>query len=46
MSMLCFFEFFFCSENKPSGPVARLGSRPVIDGKFEKGEWDDMVVLS
>lgn len=28
-------------ELEPSGPIARLGSTPSIDGVFDPGEWDD-----
>jgi hypothetical protein len=32
-------------EIEPSGPIARLGSTPVIDGVFDPGEWDDAEVV-
>ncbi len=28
-------------EAEPSGPIARLGSTPIVDGVFDSGEWDD-----
>ena len=40
--------FFWCSEVpevEPSGPIARFGSTPTIDGVFEDGEWDDAEVV-
>ncbi|MHC4362415.1 MAG: hypothetical protein ACYSTZ_06275 [Planctomycetota bacterium] len=30
---------------EPSGPIARSGSTPTIDGVFEDGEWDDAEVV-
>lgn len=32
-------------EVEPSGPVARLGSTPIIDGVFDSGEWDDAEIV-
>jgi hypothetical protein len=32
-------------EVEPSGPIARLGSTPVIDGVFDAGEWDDAAIV-
>ncbi len=32
-------------EVEPSGPIARLGSTPVIDGVFDSGEWDDAAIV-
>jgi len=43
--MLCFWACSSAQKTEPSGPVARFGSTPVIDGKFEKGEWDDAVAI-
>ena len=40
--------FLWCSsvpEVEPSGPIARFGSAPTIDGVFEDGEWDDAEVV-
>jgi len=37
-----------CSSTRdvePSGPIARLGSTPVIDGVFDTGEWDDAEIV-
>lgn len=43
-----FLLFLLCAsgcEVEPSGPIARFGSTPAIDGIFEDGEWDDAVVV-
>jgi len=32
-------------EVEPSGPIARFGSTPAIDGVFENGEWDDAQIV-
>ncbi len=32
-------------EVEPSGPIARLGSTPIIDGVFDSGEWDDAEIV-
>ena len=40
--------FLGCSsvpEVEPSGPIARFGSLPTIDGVFEEGEWDDAKIV-
>jgi len=49
-SLVCVFLVCFsgCSstpEVEPSGPVARLGSAPIIDGVFDSGEWDDAGIV-
>jgi hypothetical protein len=33
------------SEDEPSGPVARYGTTPTIDGMFADGEWDDAEIV-
>lgn len=33
------------SEDEPSGPIARFGTTPRIDGVFEEGEWDDAEIV-
>lgn len=43
--LLCFFCCSSVSEVEPSGPIARFGSTPTIDGVFEDGEWDDAEVV-
>lgn len=30
---------------EPSGPMAKFGSTPLIDGIFEEGEWDDATIV-
>jgi len=32
-------------EVEPSGPIARLGTTPIIDGVFDSGEWDDAEIV-
>ena len=32
-------------EQEPSGLIARIGTRPTIDGVFEAGEWDDAAAV-
>jgi len=32
-------------EAEPSGPIARFGTSPTIDGVFDDGEWDDAEVV-
>jgi len=37
-----------CSEapvQEPSGPIARFGTAPTINGEFEVGEWDDAEIV-
>lgn len=34
------------AEVEPSGPIARFGSTPIIDGVFDIGEWDDAEIVS
>ena len=38
---VCFLGCTSTRDVEPSGPVARFGSTPTIDGVFEEGEWDD-----
>jgi hypothetical protein len=33
-------------EVEPSGPIARFGTTPTIDGVFDEGEWDDAEVVT
>jgi hypothetical protein len=44
--------FLFClsgcssiREVEPPGPIARMGSTPIIDGVFQPGEWDDAGIV-
>jgi hypothetical protein len=40
--------FFGCSSNprdEQSGPIAKFGSTPTIDGVFEEGEWGDAEIV-
>jgi hypothetical protein len=32
-------------EDEPSGPIAKSGTTPTIDGVFEVSEWDDAVIV-
>ena len=43
--LVCFLACSPAREAEPSGPVARLGSTPTIDGVFGDGEWDDAEVV-
>ncbi len=46
--LICFFCSLGCStvdERVPSGPVARFGTAPMIDGIFDEGEWDDAGII-
>jgi hypothetical protein len=49
-SLVC--AFLVCSsacspagDVEPSGPIARFGSAPIIDGVFDSGEWDDAEIV-
>ena len=42
---LCFLACSSTREVEPTGPIARLGSTPTIDGVFAPGEWDDAEVV-
>jgi len=45
---LVLFCFLGCSstpEVEPSGPIARFGTTPTIDGVFDEGEWDDATIV-
>ena len=41
----CFSACSSTREVEPSGPIARLGSTPIIDGVFDSGEWDDAEIV-
>jgi hypothetical protein len=43
--LVCFSGYSATQEVEPSGPIARLGSTPVIDGVFDSGEWDDAEIV-
>ena len=43
--LVCFSGCSATQEVEPSGPIARLGSTPVIDGVFDSGEWDDAEIV-
>ena len=43
--LLCFLACSSTREVEPTGPIARLGSTPTIDGVFAPGEWDDAEVV-
>jgi hypothetical protein len=43
--LVCFLGCTSIREFEPSGPIARFGSTPTIDGVFEDGEWDDAEVI-
>jgi hypothetical protein len=48
LKLILLFLFVGCSsirEVDPSGPIARPGSTPTIDGVFADGEWDDAEVV-
>jgi len=45
LSLVCFSACSSTREVEPSGPIARLGSTPIIDGVFDSGEWDDAEVV-
>ena len=43
--LVCFSACSSAREVEPSGPIARLGSTPIIDGVFDSGEWDDAEIV-
>jgi len=43
--LLCLSGCSSTTEVDPSGPIARFGSAPVIDGVFDAGEWDDAEIV-
>ena len=43
--LVCFSGYSATPEVQPSGPIARLGSTPIIDGVFDSGEWDDAEIV-
>ena len=42
---ICFLGCSSVSEDEPSGPIARFGTTPTIDGVFDEGEWDDAEIV-
>ncbi len=45
MILVCFWGCSSVPEVEPSGPVARFGTSPTIDGVFDDGEWDDAEIV-
>jgi hypothetical protein len=45
LALVCLLGCTAVSEAEPSGPIARFGSTPTIDGVFGDGEWDDAEVV-
>jgi len=43
--LVCFPACSSTREVEPSGPIARSGSTPIIDGVFDPGEWDDAEIV-
>ncbi len=43
--LVCFSACSPTREVEPSGPIARLGTTPIIDGVFDSGEWDDAEIV-
>jgi len=43
--LVCLIGCSAVPEEVPSGPIARLGTTPRIDGVFEDGEWDDAEIV-
>jgi len=43
--VVCFAACSSTGEVEPSGPIARYGSTPIVDGVFDSGEWDDAEVV-
>jgi hypothetical protein len=43
--LLCSWGCPSAPEKEPSGPIARFGVTPTIDGGFGDGEWDDAAVV-
>ena len=43
--LVCFLGCPAVPEDEPSGPIAKSGTTPTIDGVFEVGEWDDAVIV-
>jgi hypothetical protein len=44
-SLICLSGCPSTSEDRPSGPIARFGNAPALDGAFDSGEWDDAEVV-
>jgi len=43
--LVCFLGCSSVPVDEPSGPIARFGTTPTIDGVFEDGEWDDATIV-
>lgn len=43
--LLCLSACSSASDVEPTGPIARFGSTPTIDGVFDSGEWDDAEIV-
>lgn len=43
--LVCYAACSSTPEVEPSGPIARLGSTPIVDGVFDAGEWDDAAIV-
>jgi hypothetical protein len=43
--LACFLGCSAVTEEEPSGPIARFGTTPIIDGVFEDREWDDAEIV-
>jgi hypothetical protein len=44
-ALVCILGCSAVPEVVPSGPIARFGTTPTIDGVFEDGEWDDADIV-
>jgi hypothetical protein len=45
ITVACFLGCTSTPEIEPSGPIARFGTTPTIDGVFDEGEWDDAEIV-
>jgi len=45
VTLVCLLGCFSTPEERPSGPIARFGTAPTIDGVFDEGEWDDAEIV-
>ncbi len=43
--LFCFSACSFTPVVEPSGPIARFGSTPIVDGVFDSEEWDDAEIV-
>ncbi len=43
--LICFSGCSSVPEPEPSGPIAKFGTTPTIDGVFEAGEWDGAEIV-